>query len=270
MQNTADIQKPDLVSPISKALHILDIVGDADQSMRFQDLSELLPFPRATTHRLLKLLVSERMLAFDDNRRTYRLGHRLFQQAHRSWARNSMTEIAGPYLTELCRQTGLTVHLATLEGGNVLYLDKRLPHRPVTMFSNPGRIASAYCTGLGKALLASLDQSAMEEAIALQSYKAYTAKTLTSQEMLKAALIKIQQKGLAYDDEEHEVGILCLAMALPDLEKSTLPHAISITSTVLQGSLVELEQRCAETLKTITIQISEKARAGLMPGQGQD
>jgi hypothetical protein len=94
------------------------------------------------------------MLSYDPERQTYAPGLRLVRLAHAAWQASSLAPIARPYLDELSRATGETVHLAQLDGGQVLYVDKRNAADPVEMYSQAGKVGPAYCTGVGKAMLA--------------------------------------------------------------------------------------------------------------------
>ena len=87
---------------------------------------------------------------------TYALGVRLVRLAHAAWAQSSLAPLARPYLDRLSAETGETIHLAQLDQGQVLYVDKRNAARPVEMFAQAGKVGPAYCTGVGKAMLAYL------------------------------------------------------------------------------------------------------------------
>ena len=103
------------------------------------------------------------------------------------------------------------MHLAQLDAGQVLYVDKREANKPVDMYSQAGKVAPAYCTGVGKAMLAFLPEPDLSRALALQSYHRFTDHTLCSERALRAALEDIRLHGVAYDREEHEPGIICIA-----------------------------------------------------------
>ena len=84
------------------------------------------------------------------------LGVRLVRLAHAAWAQSSIAPLARPYIDRLSAEVGETIHLAQLDLGQVLYVDKRNAQRPVEMFSQAGKVGPAYCTGVGKAMLAYL------------------------------------------------------------------------------------------------------------------
>jgi hypothetical protein len=103
--------------------------------------------------------LTQGMLSFDPERQTYTPGLRLVRLAHAAWQASSLAPIARPHLDDLSRTTGETVHLAQLDGGQVLYVDKRNAADPVEMYSQAGKVGPAYCTGVGKAMLAHLPEA---------------------------------------------------------------------------------------------------------------
>jgi len=187
----------------------------------------------------LQTLTHQGMLVYDDDRGTYALGVRLVRLAHAAWAQSSLAPIARPYLDELARKTGETVHLAQMDMGQVLYVDKRNAARPVEMFSQAGKVGPAYCTGVGKAMLAFMPDAAVENAISRQSFHRFTDQTLDSAPKLRTELTLIRAQGHAFDREEHERGIICCAV--PILARSgRVLGALSVTSTTARTTLKAL------------------------------
>lgn len=238
---------------VGKALDVLDRVAGFDRPVRFGELLDGSQFPKATLYRLLQTLVSQCMLAYDPDRQTYSLGIRLVRLAHRAWSQSSLAPIAAPWLDALSAETGETIHLAQLDQGMVLYVDKRNARQPVEMFSSAGKVGPAYCTGVGKAMLAFLPEAELDAAILRQSFHAFTPQTLASPERLRAELAAIRQRGFAWDDEEHEPGILCIAQPILSAQGRVL-GALSVTTTTKQktkADLAILEPRLRETAEHI-------------------
>lgn len=239
----------ELVSPISKALFVLDRVAEHSDPMRFADLQRVCGFPKATLHRLLRQLEQEGMLIHDPEIQRYRLGLRLIRLAHAAWENASLAQIAQPFLDTLSSDLGMTVHLACLENGQVLYLDKKNASSSVQMFSRPGRIGPAYCTGVGKAMLAFLPEDALERALDRQAFHKHTDKTLTTREALCADLGRIRDRGYSFDDEEHEPAIICLAVPIRSHRTGVL-GGLSITTTTHVSDLKKLETLAPQLIST--------------------
>lgn len=251
---------------VGKALDVLDMVAARGRPVRFSDLLADSAYPKATLYRLLQTLTHQGMLAYDEDRATYALGLRLVRLAHAAWATSSLAPLARPYLDELAAETGETIHLAQLDHGQVLYVDKRNAAKPVEMFSSAGKVGPAYCTGVGKAMLACLDPAALEAALTRQSFHRFTPETLDSPERLKAELAAIRSRGHAFDREEHEPGIICCAV--PILTRAgRVIGAVSVTSTTARTSLAALEAR-APRIKDIAARIAAEAEDWRFPEQG--
>ncbi len=225
---------------VGKALDLLDRVAEAGRPVRFSELLEGSPYPKATLYRLLQTLTDQGMLSFDLADHAYRPGLRLVRLAHAAWAQSSLAPIARPHLDALSRELGATVHLAQLDGGHVLYVDKRNAARPIEMFSQAGRIGPAYCTGVGKAMLAHLDEAGREAALRLQAFARFTPATHVTAESLRDELEAIRRDGVAWDREEHEPGIICVAAPIR-VPSGRAVGAISLTTSTERHGYADLE-----------------------------
>lgn len=251
---------------VGKALDVLDMVASHGRPVRFSELLTEGAYPKATLYRFLQTLTHQGMLAHDPDRGTYALGVRLVRLAHAAWAQSSLAPIARPYLDELAEKTGETIHLAQMDQGQVLYVDKRNAARSVEMFAQAGKVGPAYCTGVGKAMLAYLPEEALEAALARQSFHRHTAHTLDTPAKLRVELEAIRARGHAFDREEHEPGIICCAV--PILSRAgRVIGALSVTSTTARTTLAALEAR-AGLIKDIAARISAAAESWRFPEQG--
>lgn len=248
---------------VGKALDVLDAVARYGQPVRFSDLLGTSAYPRATLYRFLQTLTSQGMLAYDKDRGTYSLGLRLVRLAHAAWATASLAPIARPYLDRLSAQTGETIHLAQMDHGQVLYVDKRNAAMPVQMFSSAGKVGPAYCTGVGKAILAFLDEETQTAMIAQQSFHPFTPQTLDTPDKLRAELRTIQLRGYALDRQEHEAGIICCAAPILNRAGRAI-GALSVTSTTARSSLAALEA-AADQIKTVATGIARAAENWRFP-----
>ncbi|MEP2704151.1 MAG: IclR family transcriptional regulator [Roseibium sp.] len=225
---------------VGKALDVLDNVAAKGQPVRFSELLSESALPKATLYRLLQTLVNQGMLAYDDRQQTYSLGIRLVRLAHTAWRQSSIAPIARPIVVSLAETVGETVHLAQMDNGQVLYVDKRNAADPIDMFSQAGKVGPGYCTGVGKALMAFLEPEELDNVIRKQSFYRYTPGTLADETSLRSDLDVIRKDGVAYDREEHEPGIICIAA--PILSSKGRPvGALSVTTSTRRKNLDELE-----------------------------
>lgn len=195
---------------LGKAMAVLEAVAMADRPQRFTDILQTVRQPRGTLHRLLGHLVEEGLLV---QRRdlSYEPGLRLLKFAYRSWSGNRFREIAAPYLLHLHQLTGETVHLGLLREAEIIYVDKVESRQTVRMSSQIGKASPAYCTGIGKAALSVLPGGELQRISTGMEFHPFTAQTHRSIESLLAEIEEIRHDGHAFDREEHEAEICCVA-----------------------------------------------------------
>ncbi|WP_106745917.1 IclR family transcriptional regulator [Yoonia maritima] len=233
MQSKAD-------GTVGKALAVLELVAGFERPVRFSELQGTSDYPKATLYRLLQTLTKQRMLSYDPDSGTYTLGVRLVCLAHAAWKTSSLAPIARPYMDKLSEKTGETVHLAQLDHAQVIYVDKRNASQPLPMYSEAGKVGPAYCTGVGKAMMAYLPEDQLADVLAQQSWHRFTDGTLAEEDALRAELVAIRERGHAYDREEHEPGIICVAVPIRN-DSGRVLGALSITSSTLRSSLDKLD-----------------------------
>ncbi|WP_415403780.1 IclR family transcriptional regulator [Tateyamaria sp. SN3-11] len=250
---------------IGKALEVLDLVAGLERPVRFSELLSLSSHPKATLYRLVQTLTNLGMLRYDVDRQTYAPGLRLVSLAHAAWRQSSLAPIARPHIDRLSEALGETVHLAQLDGGQVLYVDKRNAADPIEMFSQAGKVGPGYCTGVGKAMLAFLSDEAREVALAQQAWFAHTAHTHTSRDSLCVEFEEIRAEGVAYDREEHEPGIICIAAPILGPAGRSI-GALSVTTSTARKSLADLAE-LAPHLQSTARDIAQAAANWQFPSQ---
>ena len=159
----------------------------------------------------------------------------------RAWAGNQFRTVAEPHLRQLHEQTGETVHLGVLKGLDVIYLDKVESRQAVRMHSQIGNASPAYCTGVGKAALAALPDMELDKLISTISFRRHTEHTLTSLEALRGEIAEIRQTGIAFDRQEHEPGIHCIAAPIHSRDRDFVA-GISTTAPAYRISIEQLTE----------------------------
>ncbi len=225
---------------LGKLMALVDHVALADGPMRFTDILSLSDQPRGTLHRQLSHLVEEGLLEVDRDGR-YLIGIRLLNLASRSWARNEFRAVAEPHLRHLQELTGETVHLGVLRGSEVIYLDKVEGRQSVRMYSQIGNASPAYCTGVGKAALSALDDLDLAGRIAALEFRPYTQHTHRNAARLLADIVEIRVRGYAFDREEHESGICCVAAPIRADDGGMLA-GVSVTGPAYRVTSQKLQQ----------------------------
>lgn len=225
---------------VGKALEVLDQVAAFGRPVRFGELLAESDFPKPTLYRFVQTLTSQQMLAHDPERQTYSLGVRLVRLAHSAWTHSTLAPVASPHLDALSQTVDETIHLAQLDHAQVLYIDKRNAGQPVQMYSQAGKVGPAYCTGVGKVMLAHLEPDVAEKVVAQQSFHVFTDTTLRDAAALHEELKSIRANGYGFDREEHEPGIICVAVPILT-DRGRLLGGLSVTTTTKRMKLASLE-----------------------------
>lgn len=252
---------------VGKALEVLEQVASFGRPVRFSEVLAQSEHAKATLYRFLQTLTQQGLLSYDPNSQTYNLGLRLVRLAHNAWQQASLAPIAKPFLDALVAEVGETIHLAQLDHGQVLFVDKRRATDMFETLARTGKVAPAYCTGVGKAILANMDPINQDLALRQQAYMPYTKATHQNAESLAAELEEIVRDGVAYDREEHEQGIISIAAPILGANKTPI-GSISIATSVARHSLDGLNKFRATLLATAG-QIGREAENWQFPEQIQ-
>lgn len=225
---------------LGKAIDVLQAVASSPYPPRFTDLLQLVDQPRGTLHRQISNLIEEGLLSLRRDH-SYELGLTLLKLASRAWAGNQFRTIAEPHLHRLHEQTGETVHLGVLQGLDVIYLDKVESRQAVRMHSQIGNASPAYCTGVGKAALAALPDTERNKLISAISFRRHTENTLADENALRIEIDEIRRSGVAFDRQEHEPGIHCVAAPIHSHDREFVA-GISTTAPAYRISIDQLAE----------------------------
>ncbi len=158
----------------------------------------------------------------------YGLGLQLFLLAKVASQNSILVRAARPWLEWLVEKTQETAHFCIIEDDECYYLDKIDSPRSIRMVTHAGQRLPLYCTGVGKALMSGLSREEVERVAAERGLKPVTSNTITSLERLHDEMALIRREGLAYDNEEMEIGLRCLAAPILD-NKGIVIAAISVS-----------------------------------------
>lgn len=253
---------------LRKGIAVLSAVATAAGPVRFGELHEKTGLPKPTLHRILAALAADELIVLEPREKTYRLGVKLLEMASRTWAGFDLRRAAEADLLRLRDETGETVHLAVLDGVEVVYIDKIESKQQVRMYSTVGNRAPSYCTGVGKAILAFLAPQRQSEVIGSLPFKRYTDRTITSERKLKQHLAEARGRGFAVDEGEHEEGIRCVAAPILDYRGDTI-GSISVSAPSFRFG-EEKMRHFAPAVVAAAQRISRKAGAIVSAAEPQD
>jgi DNA-binding IclR family transcriptional regulator len=204
------------------------ILGAFDATHRELTLAALVTrcgMPRSTTHRTADRMI--RLGWLDKPQDRYRIGNRLFEIASLSPTRLELREAVLPFLQDLHHATKITAQLGILDGVQVLVVEKISGHRAMPMLSQVGGTIPAYCSALGRAILAYSDAVTIDAVLAADLPRR-TPRTLTSPVAIMRELTAVPDRGWAIDREEGNVGVSCVAAPIFGLLGQVLA-ALSLT-----------------------------------------
>lgn len=203
------------VQSIDRVLDIVETLSAAPLGLSLSDLAAATGLHISTAHRLVNVLAERGYAKKDTTSGKYRLTLRMFEVGSRVSGIWDLLAVAKPFLDELAALSQETVHLVERDGGSVTYLYKAEPFQQlVRMGSQVGLRNPMYCTGVGKSILSLLPPAEVEKIWQGEEAQVFTPKTITTLEELTRQLTEARERGYAVDDEEHEVGVRCIAAAI--------------------------------------------------------
>jgi len=211
-----------LNNSIAKAFDLLEHFTLDKPEWGVRELALKLGANKSTTYRLMATLESMRVLKKDPLTERYRLGLKLFELGNRVQIQRALVSQTHPELAKVVAEITETVHLGILKNHQVFMVDKIEGPRGLSLNSVIGRYSPAYCSGLGKVLLAHIAPAKKEEVLAAIRLVSHTPFTITSQASLKKELTKIRKLGYAIDRQESEIGLICVAVPVFNQNKQVI------------------------------------------------
>lgn len=221
------------VPALERGLLILEHLAQSRRGVTLSQLTSRLQLPRSTGHALLLTYQRCGYVQRDKETGRYRLGSRLHTLANMALAGHTLRSHCSSFLQRLMREIGVTVHLAVLEDGEVILIDRVEPNGNARLATWVGKRMSLHCTAVGKAIIAHLPPHVLDELIQKQGLIRYNENTIASARKLRAACEQIRQLGYAVDDEEEEIGVRCIGAPVYN-DRGEVVAAISISGAKAQ------------------------------------
>jgi IclR family transcriptional regulator, acetate operon repressor len=215
-------------SVLERAFRILGAYGSADRTLTLAEMTRRTGIPKATVHRLAGELLELGILEGEHG--VYRLGMRMFELGQLVPLQRELREAALPFMEDLFEAAHETVHLAVLEGTEVLYIDKISGHRRVAAGSRVGGRLPAHCTAVGKAILAVSPPDVLE-AVLSAGLVPRTTFSITAAKVLRRQLARTARTGVAFEREESDPGVTCVASPVRGFGHRVVA-AVSVTGPV--------------------------------------
>lgn len=242
--------KTQSVPALERGLMILEYLAQSRRGVTLSQLTRKLQLPRSTGHALLLTYQRTGYVHRCEKTGRYCLGFRLQALANQALGGTSLRTQASTLLHQLMQETGLTVHLAVMEEGEAILIDRiEAPGSP-HLATWVGKRMGLHCTALGKALISELPEAVLDELIRKHGLIRYNENTIASRRALRLACESIQRLGYAIDDEEEEIGIRCIGAPVRD-STGEVVAAISISGTKAQ--LENIPARASQVMATAAL-----------------
>ena len=245
------------IQALDRAVDILNCFQVGQPELNVRDIAERTGLHKSTAHRILMALQHNGLVEQEPRSGRYHLGLQLVKLGEHALQRLDVRMIARPALEDLAAQTRETVHLAVLDGDQVVMLDRVEGPHALSTPSLPGRLFPAHSTSLGKAILAGFDDVEVRRLLGSRALKRHTAKTLQSVDALLDDLRGVRRRGYAVTDEELELGLCTAGAAIRD-RSGAIVAAISVGGPTarLRGSrLTAVAEAVKKTAAVISAQL---------------
>ncbi len=216
------------VQSLVKALRLMRLLADNPAGMSLKEVSATTAMPASTTHRLLSTLQQEGFVRFDRELMHWSIGVQAFSVGYAFLQDRDLVRVAKARMTALMETSGETANLSILDGANIVYLAQVASRQMMRAMSTPGQRVPLHCTAAGKAIIACLPNKTKEQILSRLHYMPMTPHTLTERASLQQHLAQVLVRGYALDDEEHALGLRCIASPVFD-ENGAAIAAISIS-----------------------------------------
>ncbi len=216
---------------VDRALTVLELVGADADGLTMNEIAGSSGLSKPTVWRFVRALHGRGYIKKDPGTGRYKLGLKILNLTSQFLQSVQFREVAVPYLRRLQEMTGETVNLAVLDEGEVIYIERR--ESPSTMRAPflMGKRAPAFCTALGRSMLAYMSPEDALRILSGSPRAPRTPKTVTDINEIISKLQEVRRQGIAFDDEEHQMGNRCIGAPIFDITGKVLA-AISVTGSL--------------------------------------
>lgn len=247
---------PNFMTSLARGLAVIHAFQERKRHLTIAQISHRTEIPRAAVRRCLHTLIKLGYATTDG--RTYSLLPKVLTLGHAYLSSTPLAVTAQPILDRLSNELHEACSMATLEGDEVLYVARSAtPQRLISVDLSVGSRLPAYCTSMGRILLAALDDAALTDYLEHANLQIKTSRTLNTAEAIRASVEEIRQKGWVIIDQELEVGLRSLAVPLKDSAGQVLA-ALNVGTHASRVSRQELEARFLPVLLEASKELSTR------------
>jgi len=219
------------IQVIERMMSLLDVLAESPEPTALKHLAQATGLHPSTAHRILAAMTASRIVERHDAG-TYRLGIRLLELGNLVKSRLNIRDIAGPYMQELHERIGEAINLGIRHEDEIVYIERTSSGRSlVRVVYLVGGRAPLHLTSVGKLFLAGDSPESIRAYAKRTGLPGKTATSLTSLPTLEKELDKIRRHGVAFDNEEAEIGLKCVAAPIYD-DEGKMVAGLSVSAPV--------------------------------------
>jgi IclR family acetate operon transcriptional repressor len=253
----AEVDNAGRVQSISRALAILRALAESGDGMTLTDVAQMVGLPASTAHRLLTTLQQERFVRFDATAHLWQVGVGAFIVGNAFARTRDVVAMARPYLRRLMEEGGETANLYLEQDGEAICMAQVECRQMMRAIARPGGRVKMHCSGAGKAMLGWLPEAELTRVIRQHGLTRFTERTLDTPTRLRRDLEQVRARGYAVDDEEHAVGLRCVASAVFD------EHGQPVAALSLSGPGARIDEARLNELGSLTARVAAEFSAEL-------
>ncbi|HHV46395.1 MAG TPA: IclR family transcriptional regulator [Tissierellia bacterium] len=241
---------------VDRAIQILKLFSEDRKEMKLTEIANELDLNKSTVYGILSTLKYHGLIDQDEKTQKYRLGLYLMRLGNLVANSIDVINIAHPIIEEVSHRLNETVHLSKLDRLEIVYLDKVESNQSIRISTAIGTRKLAYCTGMGKVLLAFSDLNEVEKSLP-DKLQAFTPNTVIDKKVLLEELRNIKKIGYAIDREESEIGLMCIAAPIFDYN-GEVKYALSVsgpTPRITEERLEKIINIAKDTARKISYKL---------------
>mgnify|MGYP003575207335 CR=1 FL=1 len=242
--------KTSSIQVITRAAKILRTLREHPKGLSLSQISKEVDLARSTVQRIVSALEQENLVTAASANSGFRLGPEIARLA--GAVHSDLKEELRPFLIQLSNMINETVDLSVLDNGKVLFVDQIIAAHPLQATSQPGASFPLHCTANGKAILASLSKTEIENLLPEQ-LRSYTDKTITNRDDLLKELDMVRREGVAFSREEHIEGICAVGAVVVDRLGNRSAVSIPLPSIRFYGNEAKLVTALIKTCQNIIL-----------------
>jgi IclR family transcriptional regulator, acetate operon repressor len=255
------------VQSVARALRILDILSEHGREMALSEVAGHAGLNVSTCHHLISTLAASGYVARMPGQRSYILGPKILVLGGACLRQVNLPRLAERHLDAISEATSEAVQLVVMHGTDLVGILRREARHALRVdVGIGGKFNAAHAAASGKAILAWLPETQVDRILAEKGMTAFTPKTITTRKALNEELRLVRRTGLAYDRQEFQPGVACIAAAVRD-HAGAVAGAISVSVPVLRGT-PELIERMRNTVRDAARALSVELGGPAAPRPG--